>query len=104
MCEDTDDSLDVVGIHGLSGVVGTLCLGMFASKLVNPAGSDGLFAGNVNFFVIQFIGVVAVSLYAFAVTFVLAKGIDVMIGLRVFEVAEVDGLGLSEHSETAYSH
>jgi Amt family ammonium transporter len=99
-----DDSLDVVGIHGLSGVVGTLCLGMFASKMVNPAGADGLFAGNSRFFMIQLTGVVAVLVYAFVVTFVLAKAIDVMMGLRVSEAAEVDGLDLSEHSETAYSH
>jgi len=99
-----DDSLDVVGIHGLSGVVGTLCLGMFASKMVNPAGADGLFAGNSKFFMIQLTGVVAVLVYAFVVTFVLAKAIDVMMGLRVSEAAEVDGLDLSEHSETAYSH
>jgi len=99
-----DDSLDVVGIHGLSGVVGTLCLGMFASKMVNPAGADGLFAGNSKFFMIQLTGVVAVLVYAFVVTFVLAKAIDVMMGLRVSEASEVDGLDISEHSETAYSH
>lgn len=99
-----DDSLDVVGIHGLSGVVGTLCLGLFASKLVNPAGADGLLAANVSFFVTQLIGVLVVAFYAFVVTFILAKAIDVMMGLRVSEAAEVDGLDLSEHSETAYSH
>lgn len=98
-----DDSLDVVGVHGLGGVIGSLCLGLFASKAINPAGADGLFAGNPEFFTVQLLAVLVVAGYAFAVSWGLFKVIDVVIGLRVSENAEIQGLDLSEHSETAYS-
>lgn len=98
-----DDSLDVVGIHGLGGVIGTLCLGLFASKAINPAGADGLFAGNPAFFVNQVFAIVVVAVYAFVVSLILFKAIDSIMGLRLAEPAEIEGLDLSEHSETAYS-
>jgi Amt family ammonium transporter len=98
-----DDSLDVVGIHGLGGIIGTICLGIFASKLINPAGADGLLAGNPGFLGTQIFGVVVVGIYAFALSWVLLKAIDVTMGLRLPVDAEVSGLDLSEHSETAYS-
>jgi Amt family ammonium transporter len=98
-----DDSLDVVGIHGLGGVIGTICLGVFASKLVNPGGADGLLAGNPAFLGTQIFGVLVVGIYAFAVSWALLKVVDVTIGLRLPIDSEVSGLDLSEHSETAYS-
>ncbi|MDX2433244.1 MAG: hypothetical protein QNK14_01350, partial [Desulfobacterales bacterium] len=97
------DSLDVVGIHGLGGVIGTICLGVFASKLVNPGGADGLLAGNPAFLGTQIFGVLVVGIYAFAVSWALLKVVDVTIGLRLPIDSEVSGLDLSEHSETAYS-
>jgi ammonium transporter, Amt family len=98
-----DDSLDVVGIHGVGGLLGTLCVGLFASKLVNPAGADGLIFGNTSLIVSQMTGVVTVGAYAFILSWILLKIIDKIIGLRVDEESEHLGLDLTEHSETAYS-
>jgi Amt family ammonium transporter len=98
-----DDSLDVVGIHGIGGMIGTLCLGIFASKVVNPGGADGLLAGNPGFLGIQALGVVAVAAYAFAASWILLKVVDASIGLRLSEEQEIRGLDLSEHSEKAYN-
>lgn len=98
-----DDSLDVVGIHGVGGLVGTLCLGVFASKAVNPGGVDGLLAGNSDQLVSQVIGIVVVGVYTFVVSWVLFKVIHTVMGLRLTEGAEVEGLDYTEHSETAYN-
>jgi Amt family ammonium transporter len=98
-----DDSLDVVGIHGVGGVVGTICLGIFASRAVNPGGSDGLLAGNTAFLGTQIFGVLVVGVYAFVLSWILLKIIDMVVGLRVSQENEVTGLDLSEHSETAYN-
>ncbi len=98
-----DDSLDVVGIHGVGGLVGTLLLGVFASTKVNPGGVDGLFAGSAIQLGYQALGVIIVSVYAFVVSWVLLKVINVTMGLRVTEENEVQGLDYTEHSETAYS-
>jgi Amt family ammonium transporter len=99
-----DDSLDVVGIHGLGGFMGTICLGIFATKAVNPGGADGLLAGNAAFFTTQVFGTVAVLVYAFVVSFVLLKAIHATIGLRVSEEDETQGLDLGLHNETAYTN
>lgn len=99
-----DDSLDVVGIHGLGGIIGTICLGIFATKTVNPGGADGLLAGNASFLGTQIFGVAIVGAYAFIVSFILLKIIDITCGgLRVTEEDEVLGLDQSAHSETAYN-
>ena len=98
-----DDSLDVVGIHGLGGVIGTICLGIFASKAINAGGADGLLAGNPGFFEVQLLGVAVVGLYAFITSLILLKALDLAIGLRVSPEAEIEGLDRSEHSETAYN-
>jgi len=97
-----DDSLDVTGIHGVGGVIGILCVGIFASKAVNSGGADGLFAGNFAQLGIQALGVVVVGIYVFVLSWVLLKVIDRTMGLRLASDAEVQGLDLSEHSETAY--
>ncbi len=99
-----DDSLDVVGIHGVGGLVGTLCLGIFASKVVNPGGVDGLLAGNPLQLFIQIKGIVIVGVYAFVISWILFKVIHGTMGLRVSEDAEVQGLDSTEHSETAYNN
>jgi Amt family ammonium transporter len=98
-----DDSLDVVGIHGLGGVLGTIALGIFASKAVNPGGADGLLAGNPAFLGTQLFGVLVVGAYAFTLSWVLLKAVDAVMGLRLTEESEVQGLERSEQSETAYS-
>ncbi len=97
-----DDSLDVVGIHGVGGVMGTLLVGVFASKAVNAAGADGLIAGNPSLLLSQAIGVVAVGVFVYCASWVLLKVIDRTYGLRVQEDTELQGLDLGEHSETAY--
>ncbi len=99
-----DDSLDVVGIHGLGGVIGTICLGIFASKAVNPSGADGFLAGNPGFLGTQIFAVLVVGVYAFVVSMVILKVVGALMGgLRVSEEDELQGLDLGEHSETAYN-
>ncbi len=99
-----DDSLDVVGIHGVGGVLGTICLGIFASTEVNPGGVNGLLFGNAAQVGIQLLGVAVVGGYAFMVSWVLFKVINVTMGMRLPEEAEVEGMDSSEHSETAYNN
>lgn len=99
-----DDSLDVVGIHGVGGMIGTLCLGIFASTEVNPNGVDGLLAGSSAQLVKQALGVVVVGAYAFVVSWLLFKVIHVSMGMRLTEEAEVEGMDFTEHSETAYNN
>jgi Amt family ammonium transporter len=98
-----DDSLDVVGIHGVGGLVGSLLLGVFASKAVNPGGADGLLTGNTDQLVSQVMGVVVVGVYAFAVSWILVKVLHTTMGMRLTEENEVQGMDYTEHSETAYN-
>lgn len=98
-----DESLDVWACHGMGGTTGALATGLFATKLVNPAGADGLFYGNPGQFVTQLIGVVAVGVFAFVLTFILAKVLDSLMGLSVSPDEEEVGLDISEHGERAYA-
>jgi len=98
-----DDSLDVVGIHGVGGAVGTLLLGVFASKLVNPGGVDGLLAGSFSQLISQLLGVVVVGGYAFVVSWILVKILHSTLGMRLVEENEVQGMDYTEHSEAAYN-
>ena len=98
-----DDSLDVVGIHGLGGTWGALAAGLFASTKINPDGANGLFFGNPGQLLIQFVSVVATMVFAFIMTLIILKIIDVLIGLRVSEEEEVKGLDISLHNEAGYS-
>jgi Amt family ammonium transporter len=98
-----DDSLDVVGVHCVGGIIGALCTGLFASKLVNPAGGDGLFFGNPGQFVIQLIAVGVTLAFSFVVSYILFKILDATMGLRVTTEDEVAGLDITEHQETAYN-
>ncbi|MEW6347504.1 MAG: ammonium transporter [Thermodesulfobacteriota bacterium] len=97
-----DDSLDVVGIHGVGGVWGTLATGLFASKLVNEAGNNGLFFGNASQFGVQLIGVVAVIAWCLIVTTVILYVIKAVIGLRVAEEQEEAGVDTALHGEVGY--
>lgn len=98
-----DDSLDVVGIHGVGGVVGILATGLFASKAVNSSGGDGLFFGHGAQLGIQAIVVVAVALFSLVGTWLILKVVDASVGLRVSPEDESTGLDLSQHNERAYS-
>ena len=99
-----DDSLDVVGVHGVGGVVGLLVTGLFASVAVNPAGANGLFFGNPAQLGIQCLVIAVTIVYTFVVTYILFKVIDKIFGLRVSMEEEINGLDLSQHNETAYNH
>lgn len=92
-----DDSLDVVGIHGLGGTYGAIATGLFAS-----IGAEGLFYGNPAQLWIQIESCVATWVYCFAVSWILFKVIDKFYGLRPSEEEEVVGLDVSEHSEAGY--
>jgi len=97
-----DDSLDVVGVHGVGGTWGAIATGLWASKAVNPDGADGLFFGNPGQLWTQIVAVLASYAIAAVMTAVLLKVVDAIVGLRVAEEDEVAGLDLSQHSETAY--
>jgi len=98
-----DDSLDVVGIHGVGGTWGALATGLFASTAVNPDGANGLLFGNAGQLWVQFLSVLVTCIFAFVMTVVILKVLDLTIGLRVDDEEEVRGLDITQHSETAYS-
>ena len=98
-----DDSLDVVGVHGVGGTWGALATGLFATKAVNDGGGDGLFYGNPGQLWIQLVAVLATYVLAIVATVIILKVVDAVCGLRVSAEDEVAGLDLSQHSETAYS-
>ena len=98
-----DDSLDAFGVHGVGGTVGALATGLFAQKAINTAGNNGLLFGNPSQFIVQAIGVGATMIYAVAVTFILLKVIDAVIGLRVPDAEETIGLDITQHEESAYT-
>jgi ammonium transporter, Amt family len=98
-----DDSLDVVGVHLVGGLVGTLLIGFFGTTSVNSLGADGLFyGGDAMQLGKQAIAAFTVLAYSFVVTSILALIIKYTIGFRVSEEAEVTGIDEMEHAETAY--
>jgi len=99
-----DDSLDVVGIHGFGGTWGALATGLFASKAVNSAGSDGLFFGNPGQLGVQFVSVLATIVFAFGMTLILLKVVDWVAGIRVTDEDEEKGMDISMHDEKGYSY
>jgi Amt family ammonium transporter len=98
-----DDSLDVVGVHGVGGTWGALATGLFASKLINPAGNDGLFFGNPGQLWVQFVAVAVTWVFAIVGTFIILSILKAIMGLRVSEEEERMGLDLSQHDERSYS-
>jgi ammonium transporter, Amt family len=98
-----DDSLDVVGIHGVGGVIGLLVTGLLANAAINPAGADGLFFGNPGQLGIQCIAILVTVVYTFALSYLLLKLVDKIFGLRVDLRDERSGLDLTQHEETAYN-
>lgn len=93
-----DDSLDVVGIHGVGGSWGALATGIFAT--LNNA--TGLIAGNPGQVWIQFVSIAATWAFCFTMSFILFKLVDATIGLRISDEDEVRGLDVSEHKEAGY--
>ena len=98
-----DDSLDVVGVHGVGGTWGALATGIFATKSVNEAGADGLLYGNPKQLLYQLIAVLVTIVLGFVMTTIILKVLDGLMGLRVSDEDEQAGLDLSQHSETAYA-
>jgi Amt family ammonium transporter len=98
-----DESLDVFACHGMGGLTGAILTGFFATKTVNAAGANGLLYGNPKQLGIQAAAVAIVAVFSFAVTFVLAKVLDLTMGLRVTEMEEEVGLDISEHGEGVFT-
>jgi Amt family ammonium transporter len=96
-----DESLDVFACHGMGSFWGVVAVGLFASKTVNAAGADGLFFGNIHQFWIQLFSACFVAFFSFAVTYIIARVIDGLVGLRVKETEELVGLDISQHAESA---
>jgi Amt family ammonium transporter len=99
-----DDSLDVVGIHGFGGTWGALATGLFASKAVNSAGSDGLFFGNAGQLGVQAVSVLATIVFAFVMTLLILKVVGWVAGTRVTDEDEEKGMDISMHDEKGYSY
>jgi Amt family ammonium transporter len=97
-----DDALDVWGVHGVGGFIGILFCGVFATKAFNPAGADGLLAGNSHVFFIELMAVVISSVWAFIFTYGMLWLIDRVTTVKVDEQGEVAGLDSSLHGELAY--
>ncbi len=97
-----DDSLDVIGIHGIGGVAGSILTGVFASTIVNPDGANGLIYGTSELFKAQIISTLACVVFAFLGTLIVLFITDKISNLRVSEFEEMQGLDISQHGENAY--
>jgi Amt family ammonium transporter len=98
-----DDSLDAFGVHGIGGIWGTIAVGIWATKAVNPNGVDGLLCGNPAQLLIQIKAVAISAAYVFVMSLVLFKLVDLVIRLRVSEQEERVGLDLTQHREAGYT-
>ena len=98
-----DDSLDVVGVHGVGGILGMLAIGLMATVTANAAGADGLLnGGGVTQLNRQVIAIVVVALFSFSATWLIATVIQKTIGFRVYRDDELTGLDTTFHAESAY--
>ena len=95
-----DDALDVWGVHGMGGFLGTVLLGVFASKAIN--GQSGLIEGDTAFFIKEFVAVTGAAIYAFVFTYGMLKLIDFVTKVKVSEEEEIKGLDVAIHGEKAY--
>jgi len=99
-----DDSLDVLGVHGVGGLIGMVLLGLFATRSVNRAGANGLFTGGgIHLLSVEVLAAVVTMGFSFTVTWLIANAIDRTVGLRVSPEDESRGLDLTQHAESAYS-
>ena len=97
-----DDSLDVFGVHGVGGILGTILTGVFATKLINDVNKGqavGLLDGHGGQILTQLYGVLAVGVFSAAATWIILKVVDVLIGLRVTRDEETEGLDTALHGE-----
>jgi Amt family ammonium transporter len=98
-----DDSLDVFAGHGVGGLTGALLTGIFAQKLWNPAGSDGLLFGNPGQLALQTLGCLSSATYAGLMTFLILKALGLVVSLRALPRTEGVGMDVSQHGEEAYA-
>jgi ammonium transporter, Amt family len=98
-----DDSLDVVGIHGVGGVWGTLATGLFASTAINAKGGNGLFFGDVGQFGVQLTGVIATIAWSAVVSIIILLLVKAIMGLRVSDEEEDAGVDTAAHGEVGYN-
>jgi Amt family ammonium transporter len=100
-----DDSLDVIAVHLVGGLLGSILLGLFADDAINSAVvNDGLFLGGGGDLLLdQIVASVVTLAYSFVASFIIAKVIDMTMGLRVSEDVESEGLDINLHAEAAYS-
>ena len=98
-----DDSLDVIAVHLVGGILGALLLGFFADTKVNALGFNGVFfGGGSKLLVNQIIAIAATFAFSFVITYVVARVLDATMGLRVSQEDELVGLDQSQHAEAAY--
>jgi Amt family ammonium transporter len=97
-----DDALDVWGVHGVGGVLGCICTGIFATKVWNAGGADGLLYGGVNFFLVQLLSVVITAVYAFGFSYGALWLINKITPVKATTEDEENGLDEALHGETAY--
>jgi Amt family ammonium transporter len=97
-----DDALDVFAVHGVGGAFGAVATGVFATVAINPAGRDGLLAGNVAQVGVQALAVAVVALYSAAATAAILLAVNLVVRIRVAGDAEEAGLDLAQHGEVAY--
>ena len=97
-----DDALDVWGVHGIGGVLGVICLGIFGEVAMNPTGSNGLIHGGSTFFLKQTVAALGAALYGFLFTYAALWVINKITKVRVSKEDEEAGLDASVHGETAY--
>jgi len=98
-----DDSLDTFGVHGVGGTIGALTTGLFAQKIINSGGADGLLFGNPHQFLVNAIGAGATIVYSVVMTLIIALILNATMGLRVKEQDEAIGLDNTQHKESAYT-
>jgi Amt family ammonium transporter len=96
-----DDALDVWGVHGVGGILGTICLGIFATTTLNPAGANGLLFGGVGFFTMQVVAVVIAAIWAFVFTYFMLVVINFITPVRVTDIVE-SSLDEGQLGESAY--
>jgi ammonium transporter, Amt family len=97
-----DDALDVWGVHGVGGIIGTILLGIFASTAINPSGADGILFGGGSFFMKQVVAVIGAGIYAFVFTYVMLIVISKVTPVKVTKEEEELGVDEVNHGENAY--
>lgn len=98
----TDDTVDVFACHGVGGTIGTILTAVFATKTVNPAGGDGLLYGGTQVMIGNGLGALAVIAFVMTMTFLILKGMSLIMPIRVSEEDEASGLDASQHGEQVF--